>query len=53
MSNFFIEGPDDEEITESEQKMREREIRERYRYAKSRETIPAMIKRYKDYGVDI
>lgn len=53
MTNFFLESPDDDEITETEQKMREREIRERYRYAKARETIPAMIKRYKDYGQPI
>lgn len=37
------------EVTESEKQMREREIRSRIHQARQKETIPAMIERYKQY----
>jgi hypothetical protein len=49
----LIENWEDYEPDETEKQMREREIRDRLRVARRKETIPAMVKRYKDYGVDI
>ena len=53
MSNWFLENPEEDEITETEQQMRDRHIRSRLRKAQESETVKNMIERYKDYGQPI
>lgn len=49
----LIENWEDDEPDEIELTLREQEIRDRLRVARRKETIPAMIERFKEYGVDI
>jgi hypothetical protein len=53
VSNWFLENPEDDEQTETDQMMRDRHIQTRLRRAKRLETIDAMKARYKEYGYDI
>jgi hypothetical protein len=50
MSNWFLENPEDDETTETDQQMRDREIRIRLERARRLETVEAMKERYKQYG---
>ena len=49
VTNWFLENPDEDETTETEQQMRNREIRTRLERAQKLETVEAMKLRYEQY----
>lgn len=53
MSNWFLENPEDEETTETDQQLRDKHIHARLVRAKRLETVEAMRERYAGYGYPI